>query len=514
MRRRTVVLTLLSLLTSLAAVVVPGAPPAAAETDFRNWSVTIHGTYGDMRWTPRNSELQFAELDSQEFVRVIVLDDAPEPEVLMSLGFSTEDGAGKNMAMGYYGYAQRYPFNDPGRPGIEVGHLGFCNDQSGDFEVREIKREAGWITRLWITFTRFCDGHSPAFGEIRLGYPKTAYDVAPRVVRWPSDFGGNRVGDSSFDVPVRVRRTSDKAVEVTSVAVIGRHAADFPIRHGSCDGPVSRSGCVVRVGFAPRGPGPRHATLRVRTTAGTTVTSLDGSGAVGESSWVVDVDFDDPWEVDEHYDLPVSSSIGGPYGTRSAATGPSDDWRTWNTTFSLNPAATRFVEGGHYVWYADGSELAVSLGRGNQGCEEDAGQLDVIDLGFTGPDEELSQLEAGLAVHCKSSVPYTVNAQIKYHDRDDETAPGRVREPRAVRDGGRVALRWANPTAPDLAGVIVRWYPGRTAPGAPDAGRAVYFGTGNHAAFWAPRRKSVAVAVWAYDETGNVSRRRTLVLDP
>jgi hypothetical protein len=44
----------------------------------------------------------------------------------------------------------------------------------------------------------------------------------------------------------------------------------------------------------------------------------------------------------------------------------------------------------------------------------------------------------------------------------------------AARDGGRVVLRWTNPVAADLAGVIVRWSPGPVAPGAPDVGKAAH----------------------------------------
>ena len=47
---------------------------------------------------------------------------------------------------------------------------------------------------------------------------------------------------------------------------------------------------------------------------------------------------------------------------------------------------------------------------------------------------------------------------------DDQTAPAPVTGVSAVRDGGAVILRWTNPVAADLAGVIVRWYPGPIAP--------------------------------------------------
>jgi hypothetical protein len=83
----------------------------------------------------------------------------------------------------------------------------------------------------------------------------------------------------------------------------------------------------------------------------------------------------------------------------------------------------------------------------------------------------------------------------------------------AARDGGQVVLRWRNPVAADLAGVIVRWYPGPVAPGAPDVGKAAYLG---QAAASASRRRArpVAASVWACDRTGNLSSQHELRAEP
>ena len=172
----------------------------------------------------------------QQVLQISVLDSGGTPQ--MFFDFSSRAGSRQNLAVGYYGNAQRYPFMDPGRPGISISPLGFCHDQTGNFEVRDIRFDGLAITRIWITYQRFCNlvqpaDIQPAFGEIRLGYPTTAYDTSPRVVRWPE---GTEVGRASSDVPVRLRRTSTSAVEVTSVSVTGRHAGDFPIRHSGCAG--------------------------------------------------------------------------------------------------------------------------------------------------------------------------------------------------------------------------------------------------------------------------------------
>jgi hypothetical protein len=94
--------------------------------------------------------------------------------------------------------------------------------------------------------------------------------------------------------------------------------------------------------------------------------------------------------------------------------------------------------------------------------------------------------------------------RIRYHARDDVTAPGQVSGVTATRDGDLVVLRWTNPEAADLAGVIVRGYAGAVAPGAPDAGDAIHVGPGTSATVTAPGTAPLAVSIWPYDQAGNV----------
>jgi hypothetical protein len=126
----------------------------------------------------------------------------------------------------------------------------------------------------------------------------------------------------------------------------------------------------------------------------------------------------------------------------------------------------------------------------------------------------LALLDLTMEVHCRANYGHTVRGRIRFQDRDDQTAPGPVTGVSAVRDGGSVILRWTNPVAADLAGVIVRWYPGPIAPGAPDVGKAVHFGTGGTVRFAAPIARPVAVSIWTYDRAGNVGGRHELLVEP
>jgi hypothetical protein len=511
-RPRSLAVSFAALLVVVAGIAVVTANRAAARPIEENFSITVAGAFGDQLFTPANAWISVNQSNQveQQVLQISILGFDGTPQ--MFLDFSSRAGSRQNLAVGYYGHAQRYPFMGPGRPGISMSPLGFCHDQTGNFEVRDIRFDGPAITRIWITYQRFCNlvqpaDIQPAFGEIRLGYPATAYDTSPRVVRWPE---GTEVGRASSDVPVRLRRTSSGAVEVTSVSVTGRHAGDFPIRQQACTGPLGPDGCTIRVGFAPRGPGPRHANLRVVTTAGTTTISLDGAGALGRTDWVVDVDYEDPSAADEHLELPYSFSWGVPYELGSQAYGA--DGIVWDAFFDL--AGNDTFTKGHFAYNPDGTGLLPRLSRGTGGCELDRATIDIADLAFTGPDQRLALLDLAMEVHCRASYGHTVRGRIRFQDRDDQTAPAQVTGVSAVRDGGQVILRWTNPAAADLAGVVVRWYPGPIAPGAPDAGKAVSFGTGSTIRFAAPRTSPIAVSIWTYDRTGNVGSPNGLQVGP
>jgi hypothetical protein len=84
--------------------------------------------------------------------------------------------------------------------------------------------------------------------------------------------------------------------------------------------------------------------------------------------------------------------------------------------------------------------------------------------------------------------------------------------PRLSRGNDGCELDQATVDIADLT--FVRWYPGPIAPGVPDAGKAVYFGTGSTIRFAAPRTSPIAVSVWTYDRTGNVGGRQELQVAP
>ncbi len=72
--------------------------------------------------------------------------------------------AGQRLAAGSYPNAQRYPFQDPDRPGLSVSGNGRgCNELSGSFTIHDIEtRSDGTVLRLHATLEQHCEGAEPA----------------------------------------------------------------------------------------------------------------------------------------------------------------------------------------------------------------------------------------------------------------------------------------------------------------------------------------------------------------
>ncbi|MFW6725094.1 hypothetical protein ACHZ98_34170 [Streptomyces sp. MAR4 CNY-716] len=471
------------------------------------------GDFGNRLYTPQDTRLVFDQSRHSTYEKLGLSLWTADGAQDLSMEFKSTVGSNREVEVGYYDHAQRSAFAGQGRPGISMSPLGFCSDQSGNFEVKEIQRDNGSITRLWLTYERWCDREEVAFGELRIGYPEeTSTEQNHRSIRWPH--ANIYPGRKSFDVPITLRSTAaDQAAEVTSVSVSGPHAGDFPLRSNDCVGTVPASGCTVAVGFAPSAPGPRHAELTITTTAGDRRVPLDGFGTPGVSDWVVDLDYDDPYYEDRHVEMAHSASRD--FGNQVRSQAFDDDGTIWSVIM-WPPVDEERLSVGRYTVDTSGTYgvFRISVARGNAGCEEDAGYVDIDDIRFTGPDMVLDRLDAFMNVHCRGGVAYSVRAHIRYRAREDITAPSPVTRLTSSRAGNQTQLTWRNPNDKDLAGVLVRWYGGTEAPSATDGGKVAYLGTGESTTFTAPHDKPVAASVWTYDREGNVAEEETLLLPP
>jgi hypothetical protein len=90
---------------------------------------------------------------------------SPRPACWYDLALATPNGSNKQLADGYYPWAQdAFGTLSRGRPGIHVeGGPYPCGTNSGSFEVRDIRRVHGVITRLRVVFTRYCGSYGCRF---------------------------------------------------------------------------------------------------------------------------------------------------------------------------------------------------------------------------------------------------------------------------------------------------------------------------------------------------------------
>lgn len=500
----------LAVATSALVVTALPVPGAHAQSIGQSFSISVTGTAGSFFYNQRNATVGLTQTWDGTYEVIQVMVTAKTGNSGYTFDFATPNGSGQRFVTRFYQWAQEYPVNGPGRPGISVlGNQPGCSNQSGNFEVRGIQRSGLEITRLWLVWRRWCGNSWVEFGELRLGYPRRAYDVSPRVVVWP--WSTVYPGEAAAAVPVRVRRTSSKAVTAYTPSVSGADAGDFPIRKQNCTGTLTASGCTIWVGFNPTAPGPRHAKLTVPTSAGRTSVSLDGTGGVGTSNWTVTINHTDPPQTQK---LVMSSvSVGDPHQVQTQALQPQPGgtYLLWNAEFRLEDGS-QFKVGTTYHYSASQYPFYMSIAQGDGGCEQSSGSVTPMDLAYLGPDHVLDRMDVKFYAACTSSDPWTVSARMRFHARSDTTSPGPVKGLKAVRDGGRVKLTWTKPSASDLAGIIVRWYSARNAPSVWWAGNTVYLGTGSSASFAAPSTRPVGVSVWTWDKTGNVSPKASVYL--
>ena len=172
---------------------------------------------------------------------------------------------GEKIKPGYYPHAQRAPFRDEGRPGIDISmDSRGCNTIAGWFDVKYIDFNSdGSVRRARITFAQHCEGDLDAlYGELRIGRGATAHSVAvvPDHLTWPAV----EVGATLWSYPVYVVPL-ERDVRIRSAVRRGPHRDDFEEDANSCtDVTLSPGrGCGVIVRFAPKQGGPRSAPLVV-----------------------------------------------------------------------------------------------------------------------------------------------------------------------------------------------------------------------------------------------------------
>jgi PASTA domain len=317
---------------------------------------------------------------------------------------------GHALAPGYYVDAQRAPFREAGRPGIDISGDGRgCNTIEGLFEVRDIAVDAaGAVTRLWIVYEQHCEGGTAAlFGEVRVGEPPSADPtlVSPSTVRWPATDAGR----PSTVVPVTLV-AFDAPLTVTSASVVGGNASDFLVRSDECSGqtlPVGGS-CQVWLRFIPGAAGTRQSTLRL--TGGGTQRDIALQGFAFGDTTRVDMTSDpgDYIGQGQTWSYTVTNSLIAAGGIRQyvgfGIDGADGSW--WSAAFVPGRgdilAPGTYPNAARYPFNGDGPGLDVT-GNG-RGCNTLRGQFTVNSASWW-PDGTLRGFSVTFEQHCEGATP-------------------------------------------------------------------------------------------------------------
>jgi hypothetical protein len=519
-RRHRVVWVTVASAALIAGLVFVNVSAQARATFTGPWSITMVSENGD--WIGGGAERFFDDSNGA----LSVADGGWAVDMQASGGtfgesfsFTFQAGGGRVLGRGWYPNARRAWFQASGRPGMDISGEGRgCNEIAGSFDVRDIAwSSTGALTRLWLLYEQHCEGGTSAlFGEIRIGTAVGAADVEPDAVRWP-EIPPWAQGEA---LPVRVRQIDTAVVDVSEVTLGGAHSQDYSIRSDGCTGHTLDVGdtCLVYVRFAPKSPGPRTAVLRLVTSATTFLIGLDGYGVPGTTDWQMTSDPGDWIGGGQTYHYTSAADTVGYSGTVQRVSGGVDaangDW--WGATF-VPAQGDILVEGATYPdahrYPFNGSGAGMDVSGNGRGCNTLTGTFTVNQIGFSSASGALDRLDLSFEQRCEGATP-ALRGRLRYRARGDATPPARATAVTADRTSNTSAhVSWANPTATDYAGTVVRYLPGSQAPGLATVGHLAYTGGGTSVdVSGLSASRAYTFAVFTYDLTGNVSSARVVTL--
>lgn len=426
---------------------------------------------------------------------------------------------GRRLEPGFYGGAQRYPFEEAGTPGLDVSGDGRgCNEVSGRFWVLDLSRDH---SRVWVVYEEHCEGGQPAvFGEIRIGEKRPGGPVvAPTRVQWPDSYPGV----AKRPVPVHVVNPLSTSIDVSDASIVAG-GSDFSVLGNDCGTLAPGDDCTVYVGWTPTIRGDRVGELRLTTSAGTRWVPLTGSGIAGKTFWTMHSqpgdwvggghDFD--WSPENGAQL----GIGGSETYAWASVDAGNDW--YDAEFEAAPGGL-LLPGTTYdnaTRYPFNAGAGISISGDGAGCNEDSGSFTVQDSAFT-DSGQLKRLLLDFTQYCDGSSA-ALTGTISWNEPDptapprDTSAPHRVQGLSAsATAAGLVTVGWTDPGDGDWADTVVRILPGGTPPRSPVDGREVITGRGGKATVKvSPTHARYTVAVFSRDTSGNWTRRSQTVTLP
>jgi hypothetical protein len=341
---------------------------------------------------------------------------------------------GQKLVPAVYVDAQRAPFREAGRPGIDISGSGRgCNTIEGSFEVKEIIVGADGVERLWVVYEQHCEGGGAAlFGEVRIGEaaPDGAPLLTPSTVRWPATDATR----ATTVVPVTVVAT-EQPIGISAVSLGGADPGQFSVRADECTGRslVLGAACEVWLRFVPSVGGTRTATLRLSDTGGRLrEVILQGFAYGGRTGIAMVSDPGDYIGQGQRWSYSPAADGLGFGGSRYFAgfgiNGADGSW--WSGEFV--PASGDILTLGRYPnatrYPFNGTGPGMDVSGNGRGCNTLTGEFTLTALEFW-PNGRLRSLGLTFEQHCEGATP-ALRGAVEFRVGDTTTpAPWMIGSP-------------------------------------------------------------------------------------
>jgi hypothetical protein len=398
---------------SLSLILMMAAPlTARAASAFRPGSITMVSETGDFIGGGTNRLFDAPESVSLKGERGHVEVRVEQNDESFSFDFAAPSG--KQLEVGEYVRAERYPFEGKGSPGLAVSGDGRgCNQDFGRFIIKSIHFNlSGAVDRFWALYEQHCEStEAPAlFGEVRIGVrsAERLERVEPMAIDWPQ----TAVGASGVQVPVTFI-AGESLAQIATVGIGGKDAADFSISSDGCTGTTvaPHARCELAAAVKPTAAGLRIAKLVITDTSGTKTTvalavntepppeplmTSDSATYVSEPG-----DFIGGGQ-DRLFDAPGSVSISG--GTSHVEVKAEE--HAENLSFDFAPPSGKQLEVREYAhaerYPFEAKSLAgLSVTGNGRGCNQDFGRFIVKDI-HSDASGNVDRFWALYEQHCES----------------------------------------------------------------------------------------------------------------
>jgi hypothetical protein len=320
----------------------------------------------------------------------------------------------------------------------------------------------------------------------------------------------------------RLHNTTGKGVVIGSIPAMAGTQEDFVVVNDRCSGKKLMPGltCSFSIGFSPKAPGPRVATLSIPVGSVTETVALSGQAPLGTNSIVI--------SGDDYVDGGTSHTLAdGPYTILGAGEPGNYSFRaiepysvSYDTVSALfaTPDRQPLAVGKHDAvsWstvmnpHSGATKYGIMVSGFSRACGSTSGTITVRKF-TTAPDGNVLMADLSFTQKCIENPGAVMTGELRYQFRSDTKAPSAVTS--LQQNHTTRTMTWTPSASPDVAQTIARLVPGPGEGATPTSGYALAAGSMSSAKLppLVPKQR-YTVVVFAVDSAGNVSNSRTVAV--